>query len=187
MTKKIKNKKTGSKFLDLKNVDRATEAAIYYGFMPIETPKIEKEDRDKAKSLKEGEAILYLGTNDKIKNIAEEKSALLKNYFNSNMAIMPQPVMITYNGFIDEGSNADNRGKQRKIGLEIIGSEKSVSEAIIIKTAIAILEDVCNVVEGIPAYEATKPCEACGRPFPYVQGKARFCCDHCRREGAKAA
>ncbi len=141
MTKK-KSKKE-SKFLDLKNTDQTTEAAVYYGFMPIETPKIEKEDKDYAKTLKDGEPIAQIGSNEKIQNIPEEKIAILKTYFNSNLAIMPQPVMITYNGFIDEVST-DNRKsatKQRKLGLEIIGSNKSISEAIIIKTAIAILED----------------------------------------------
>lgn len=139
----MNNKKTKSKeskFLDLKNIDRATEAAVYYGFMPIEIPKIEKEDKDKIKTLKDGEPIIQIGSNDKIKNIAEEKSAILRNYFNTNLAIMPQPVMITYNGFIDDKTEK-NQGKQRKMGLEIIGSDKSISEAIIIKTAIAILED----------------------------------------------
>jgi histidyl-tRNA synthetase len=56
------------------------------------------------------------------------------------MAIMPQPVMLTYNGFINEGSEK-NPGKHRKIGLEIIGSAKSITEAILIKTILAILED----------------------------------------------
>lgn len=133
-----KNKE--SKFLDLKNIDQSTEAAVYYGFMPIETPVIEKEDRDRAKTLKDGEPIIIIGSNDKIKNIAEEKSALLRTYFNTNLAIMPQPVMINYNGFINDGIEK-KVGKHRKIGLEMIGSTKSVSEAIIIKTAIAILED----------------------------------------------
>jgi histidyl-tRNA synthetase len=135
------NKKTKeSKFLDLKNIDKSTEAAVYYGFMPIDTPKIEKEDKDKVKSIKDGEPITHIGSNEKIANTAEEKSALLRTYFNTNMAIMPQPVMVTYNGFINEGGDK-SPGKHQKIGLEIIGSAKSVSEAIIIKTALAILND----------------------------------------------
>jgi histidyl-tRNA synthetase len=137
----MKNNKTKeSKFLDLKNIDISTEAAVYYGFMPIETPQIEKEDKDKAKTLKDGEPIIKIGSNEEIKNVAEEKSAILKNYFNTNMAIMPQPVMITYNGFVDEGVEK-HVGKHRKIGLEIIGSDKSIAEAIIIKTTLAILAD----------------------------------------------
>ncbi|MEI6191158.1 MAG: His/Gly/Thr/Pro-type tRNA ligase C-terminal domain-containing protein [bacterium] len=135
-----KNKSKESKFLDLKNIDKSTEAAVYYGFMPIEMPKIEKEDKDKTKTIKEGEPITVIGSNEKIENIIEEKSALLRTYFNTNMAIMPQPVMITYNGFINDGPER-NQGKNRKIGLEIIGSSKSIAEVIIIKTALAILED----------------------------------------------
>jgi len=140
----MKNKKnTGkkeSKFLDLKNIDKSTEAAVYYGFMPVELPKIEKEDKEKVKTLKDGEPIDMIGSNEEIKNTAEEKAALLKTYFNTNMAIMPQPVMITYNGFINEGPEK-HTGKHRKIGLEIIGSDKAIAEAVIIKTALAILED----------------------------------------------
>ncbi len=135
-----KTNKKESKFLDLKNISKDTEAAVYYGFMPVETPKIEKEDKEKAKTLKDAEPIIHIGTNEKIKNTAEEKAALLRTYFNTNMAIMPQPVMITYNGFIDEGPEK-NTGKHRKIGLEIIGTTKSIAEAIIIKTALTILED----------------------------------------------
>ena len=52
-----KNKKTvkESKFLDLKNIDKTTEAAVYYGFMPVEMPVIEKEDRDKDEAKQETE------------------------------------------------------------------------------------------------------------------------------------
>ena len=139
-----KNKKNTSKkeskYLDLKNIDKSTEAAVYYGFMPIELPRIEKEDKDKVKTLKDGEPINNLGDNEEIKNIPEEKAAMLRTYFNTNMAIMPQPVLITYDGFINEGPEK-HAGKHRKIGLEIIGSDKSIAEAVIIKTALAILED----------------------------------------------
>lgn len=139
----MKNKKKTtkeSKFLDLKNIDKTTEAAVYYGFMPIKMPEIKKDDHEKAKTLKEGEPLIIIGSNEKIKHTVEEKSALLKTYFDTNMSIMPQPVMLTYNGFINEGSEKST-GKHRKIGLEIIGSNKSIAEAILIKTALAILED----------------------------------------------
>ena len=135
-----KKKTKESKFLDLKNIDKTTEAAVYYGFMPIEIPKIEKEDKDKTKTIKDGEPIITIGSNEKIENVIEEKAALLRTYFNTNMAIMPQPVMITYNGFINEGPEK-SQSKTRKIGLEIIGSSKSIAEIILIKTALAILED----------------------------------------------
>jgi histidyl-tRNA synthetase len=135
--KKIKKE---SKFLDLKNIDKSTESAVYYGFLPMELPKIAKEDQLKAKTLKEAEPMFYIGSNNNIKNTPEEKSALLHNYFNTNQAIMPQPVLLTYNGFINEGVEKNMR-KQRKIGLEIIGTNKSIAEVILIKTSLAILED----------------------------------------------
>ncbi len=140
MENKKAKKNKESKFLDLKNMDKSTEAAVYYGFMPIETPQIDKEDKDNAKTLKDGEPIKIIGSNKEIENTAEEKSALLRTYFNTNLAIMPQPVLLTYNGFMGEVPEK-NLGKHRKIGLEIIGSAKSISEAVIIKTALAILED----------------------------------------------
>jgi histidyl-tRNA synthetase len=135
-----KNTKKESKFLELKNIDKSTEAAIYYGFIPIELPKIEKEDRDNAKTLKDAEPMLFIGDNNEIKNIPEEKSALLRTYFTTNLAIMPQPAMITYNGFISDGVEK-HIGKHRRIGLEIIGTDKAIAEAIILKTSLAMLED----------------------------------------------
>ncbi len=132
-TKKTKE----SKFLELKNIDKNNEATIFFGFTPIETPKVDKLDQQKAKTLKDAAPFPYIGSNNSIENTPEEKSAILQTYFNTNLAIMPQPAMITYNGFIGEKSSS----RHRKIGLEIIGTEKSIGEAIIIKTALAVLED----------------------------------------------
>lgn len=137
--KKIKKNKE-SKFLEIKNIDQTTEAAIYYGFMPIEIPKIDKEDHERVKTLKDGEPLTKIGSNDKIDNLAEERAALLRNYFNTNLINYPQPVMLAYNGFIVDGKEK-NQGKTRRLSLKIIGSSKSISEAIIIKTTMAILED----------------------------------------------
>lgn len=121
-----------------KGLDKCAEAAIYYGFSQIKAPTVEKEDRDNIKSLKDGYPILNIGSNKRIEISAEEKSAILRYYFANNMLILPQPVMLAYEGFIDKSTNT---AKYKNIGLEIIGSEKSIAEAIIIKTALSILED----------------------------------------------
>lgn len=142
--KKNKKENKSSKLLDLKNIDKNNEAAIYYGFMPIDKPIIEKEDRDRAHNLKEGECLNQIGSAEEIENTAEEKSALLKTYFNTNLAIMPQPVMITYSGFIHDQlstKNKKNSAKHHNLSLEILGTDKSIAEAIIIKTALAVLDD----------------------------------------------
>lgn len=184
--KKI-NKKKESKFLDLKNIDKTTEAAIYYGFLPIETPKIDKEDKDRAKTLKEGEPLTLIGSNDQIENLAEEKSALLRTYFNSNLAIMPQPVMITYNNFVSDSLNGEarkNQGKNRKISLEIIGSNKGMSEAIIIKTALAILEDndLKNLYVEINTIGDRESCARFNRELTaYFRKNINLLSAHCRQ------
>lgn len=182
-----KKKTKESKFLDLKNIDKSTEAAVYYGFIPIETPKIEKEDKDKAKTLKEGEPIIVIGTNDKIENVVEEKASLLRTYFNTNMATMPQPVMITYNGFINEDLEK-NQGKHRKIGLEIIGSQKSIAEAIIIKAGLAILEDndLKNLYVEINSLGDKESCNRFVRELTaYFRKNINGMQAHCRQEFKK--
>lgn len=140
LTNKKSTKKKESKFLDLKNFDKSLQAAIYYGFLKIDTPEIKKEDKDKVKNLKDGISINKIGSNDRIEFSAEEKSALLRNYFETNLVNMPQPVMVVYNNFINE-LKEKKQNKFTKIGLEIFGSNKGIAEAIIIKTTLAILED----------------------------------------------
>lgn len=142
-TKKTKKNKE-SQFLDIKNIDKSTESAIYYGFSPIDTPLIQKIDKDRVKVLKEGEPLVYIGANENIKHLAEEKAAILRNYFDNNLSSLPQPVLLTYKKFIDEESATTHKRKNNthnKICLDIIGAQKSIAEAILIKTALAILED----------------------------------------------
>jgi histidyl-tRNA synthetase len=149
MTKKINTKEkviskneNNNKSVDLKSLDKCAEAAIYYGFTQIEKPSIQKEDRDNVKNLKDGYPINTIGNNKKIEVTAEERSAILRTYFEKNMLILPQPVMLAYEGFIEkEGAPSDKNNKYKKISLDILGSDKSIAEAIIIKTALSILED----------------------------------------------
>ncbi len=142
-TKLIDDKKETEKVSQIKTLDRCAKAAIYYGFTQIEKTLITKEDKDKIKNLKDGYPILNIGSNKKIELSPEEKSSILRYYFDNNMFILPQPVMLAYEGFMEkEGVRSDKSlAKYKKFGLEIIGSDKSIAEAIIIKTALSILED----------------------------------------------
>jgi histidyl-tRNA synthetase len=136
--KKIQNKKITSILLDSKNLDKQAEASIYYGFNYIETPEIKIEDKNNIKSLKESNLISKITLNNDFEISAEERSAILRTYFETDMCILPQPVMLIYNSLEGKG-NKNN--KIKKFCLEIIGSEKSIAEAIIIKTALSILQD----------------------------------------------
>ena len=126
------------KFLDLQHLDKTLEAAVYYGFHHIPTPKIEKEDIQKGKSFRDALPLECFGSNTDITHVIEEKIALLRTYETTDLATIPQPAMVVYDGHIGEGKKT---GKEKRIGLEILNTNKSIAEATAIKAAIAILED----------------------------------------------
>ena len=81
--------------LDLEHVDKASEAALYYGFTPIKTPHLSNEDISKAKNISEGEAVVDSDTHEHGASVRlEEKVALLRMYEDSALYTAPQPVML---------------------------------------------------------------------------------------------
>ena len=124
------------KFINFTPIDKAVEAAVYYGFTPIKHPKPNKEDAVRIASLKESWAkscaeMPWVFSQE----FAEERAALLREYFEQEMNTLPQPVMLVY-----ESETGKERGKN-SFNLEVMGSPKSVAEALLIKTAVAILEE----------------------------------------------
>lgn len=147
MMNAVKNKKTRSATKNKKAVvetyvkvkDKSEEVALYYGFQPIESLEVTKDDREKAKMVLEG---TVKGKNPEctLSVCPEEKIAVLRHYADKNMHTLPQPVMIYYKG--DPMASGKQRpGKEKHIGLEIIGTAKSIAEAILIKTAVEILKE----------------------------------------------
>ncbi len=110
------------------------EVAVYYGFSPIETPSVQAEDLRRVK------AIAKTGIKDDKEEAYElqEKTRLLRLYM-EEMDSFPQHVFFYYEKPL-KGS-VRRRGSNFECGLDIIGSSKSVSEAILIHTAIAILSE----------------------------------------------
>lgn len=139
--KKVKDPKA-NKFMELKGIDEAMEAAIYYGFSPIETPIIEKIDFDKASELfEENSAPRGPIVSRPMETILEEKSSLLRYYVEKNLIAEPQPIMFSYR---DDGSSNKQKktaAKHQSLNLQMFGSGKSISEIVLIKTALALLSD----------------------------------------------
>lgn len=153
-----------SKFMEFKNIDEAMEAAVYYGFSPVEAPTVEKIDFDRAAGLIEEES----APKDRIvsrpiETSLEEKNFFLRYYAEKNLIAEPQPIMFSY-----RNANSSNKSdKQKKsadkgqsLNLQIFGSSKSVTEVILIKTALALLsdkgiEDVCVGINSIGDKEST--------------------------------
>ncbi len=129
--------------MELKVLEKADEIALYYGFLPVETPSLSQTDQTFQKIIKEIEPSnkgALDEENAKCISCLEEKIALLQMYLDKDMAQFPQPVMLYYRGPIlaEEKKKAV---KEKSYGLEIMGIGKSIVEATLIKTAMAILKD----------------------------------------------
>ena len=118
MSKKNQNTELKNLFIDPKTLDKNVEAALYYGFSAIRPVSIDKEDQQAIKPIKNGEPIEYIGSNLDIKNIPEEKAAILREYVSQNLFAYPQPVMMLHEGYINENSKKTS-GKTQKLDLEI--------------------------------------------------------------------
>lgn len=117
-------------YFEFRNVDRAVETALYYGFSPLPAPlAIFKEDRERARALGDDEGSAETA----------EKIALLRYYLDKKLYDAPQPMLLASEL---PGTTSSKKGKPRKqFFLDIIGSGKSIAEAILIKTAWAILTE----------------------------------------------
>lgn len=114
-----------------KDVDPTGAIAHHYGFTSIVAPNITSSDRAKAKALKEVDVYPLL---------SEERIALLNFFNDSAFGTTPQPGLFYFKKPFP-GSGQKKKSGVEVCGLEIINSPKAVAEALILKTAWAILSD----------------------------------------------
>ncbi len=129
--------------------EKASEVAIYYGFKPIETPIIE-ETRLYTSGVGEGTDIVekeMYGVKTKgdsqLSLRPEGTAGVMRAYIENGMQSLPQPVMLYYYGtfYRHERPQKGRLRELRQFGLEILGSEKSIADATIIKVAMSIYEE----------------------------------------------
>ena len=120
--------------------DHVTQIASYYGFKTINVPSIKKEDAPHVKSLSKQNLIeresLSKAPNTLFK--LEEKLALLRVYGKKTLETLEalethQPTMLI--------TRKAPKKNIIEFSLDIIGTTKSIAEAILIKTTQAILEE----------------------------------------------
>lgn len=143
------------KFISYKNLDKIGEVALYYGFIPHQSPDIKKADLDHAKNLLEGDSIdSEEDSSIRLPLHVEEKIALLRMFHEQDMYSLPQPLMFyfkePFKGSIKKGASPFHR----YCDLEIIGNTRSIAEAILIQNARAILkeegfENICVEINSI--------------------------------------
>lgn len=138
----MKNKtarKTGSKkdnFINFLPLNKAAEAALYFGFTSTKPLQITKDDVHKASSLKDAYSKNVCGLPWVFSQVfAEERVALLREYLEKNLSSLPQPVMLVH-----ESDIIKERAKHT-VNLEVMGTDRSIAEAMLIKTAVSILKD----------------------------------------------
>lgn len=129
--------------------EKAQEIAVYYGFRPIETPILEHEDTFTTAIGIGTDAIdkemytLKTKGGDHLSMRPENTAGVMRAYIEHGMQALPQPVMMYYYGPFFR-HDKPQRGRYRQFyqfGLESLGSEKSIIDALIIKTTLAILEE----------------------------------------------
>lgn len=136
-------------------IEKAQEVAVYYGFEPIRTPHLE-DTRVFEKGLGTGTDALdkemySLKTKggDHLALRPEGTAAIMRAYIEHGMRNLPQPVSLYYSGSFFR-HDKPQRGRYRELqqfGLEIIGTEKSIADALIIQTTVKILkESGCNSI-----------------------------------------
>lgn len=129
--------------------EKAQEVAMYYGFKPIETPILEHEEVF-VSAIGEGTDIIdkemytfRTKGGDKLAMRPEYTAGVMRAYLEHGMQTLPQPVMFySYGQTFRHDKPQRGRWRQfRQFNLEILGTTKSIADALIIRTVMTILEE----------------------------------------------
>ncbi len=129
--------------------EKAQEVAVYYGFKPISTHILENEGIFTG-SIGEGTDIidkemytLKTKGGDHLALSPEHTAPLMRAYIEHGMQSMPQPVMMYHYGPVFR-HDKPQRGRYRQFyqfDADVLGSDKSIMDALVIKTCMSILEE----------------------------------------------
>lgn len=129
--------------------EKAQEVAVYYGFTPIETPILEHEETfTSAVGIgtdivdKEMYTLKTKG-GDHLAMRPEHTAGLMRAYICDGMLSLPQPVLLYHSGPVFR-HDKPQKGRYRQFyqfDVDALGSEKSVVDALVIKTIYTILEE----------------------------------------------
>jgi histidyl-tRNA synthetase len=130
--------------------EKAAEICLYYGFSPIDTPILEREEvftsgiSDDTDIVGKEMYTLKTKTNDKLALRPEGTAPVMRSYIQDGMQSLPQPVKLYYYGsfFRHEKPQRGRYREFKQFGVEILGSPKSMSDAMIIHLVMTILKEV---------------------------------------------
>lgn len=129
--------------------EKAQEVSMYFGFKPIETPILEQEEVFTT-SIGAGTDIvdkemytIKTKGGDHLAMRPENTAGVVRAYIEHGMQNLPQPVLLYYYGPMFR-HDKPQRGRFRQFyqfGLEALGTDKSVVDALLIKATVTILEE----------------------------------------------
>jgi histidyl-tRNA synthetase len=129
--------------------EKAQEVAVYYGFTPIETPVLEHESTFTT-AVGVGTDIvdkemytLKTKGGDHLAMRPEHTASLIRAYIEHGMSNQPQPILFYHSGPVFRHDNPQ-KGRYRQFyqfDVDVLGSEKSIIDALVIKTIYTILEE----------------------------------------------
>lgn len=129
--------------------EKAQEVAEYYGFKPIETPILEHEDVFTT-SIGEGTDVIdkemyafKTRGGDYVALRPEHTAGTMRAYIENGMGNLPQPVMLYHYGpaFRHEAPQKGRYRQFNQFDIDAFGSEKSIVDALVIRTICTILEE----------------------------------------------
>jgi len=129
--------------------EKAQEVAVYYGFKPIETPILEHEETFTT-AIGVGTDVvdkemytLKTKGGDHLAMRPEHTAGLMRAYIEHGMQSEPQPILFYHSGPVFR-HDRPQKGRYRQFyqfDVDILGSEKSVVDALVIRTIYTILEE----------------------------------------------
>ncbi len=129
--------------------EKAQEVAVYYGFKPIDTPMLEHEEIFTGSIGKGTDVVdkemytLKTKGGDHLALRPEHTASLMRAYIEHGMQTLPQPVMFYQYGPAFR-HDKPQRGRYRQFwqfDLDCLGNDKSIMDALVIKTGMSILEE----------------------------------------------
>lgn len=130
--------------------EKAEKIAAYYGFSPIETPHIEKEELFTATLGETSDIVekqmytIRTKGGDRLVLRPEYTAPVMRAYLEHGMHTLPQPVMLYYNGALFRHENPQ-KGRLREyhsFGLEILGAQDEIADALILRLTTLILKEI---------------------------------------------
>ena len=176
--------------------EKARAVAEYYGFKPIQTPHLEQTKLFIASLGETTEMVekqmysFHTRGGDYLTLRPEGTAPIMRSYFEHGMRSWPQPVMFYYDGsFFRHESPQKGRWREfRQFGLEILGDDSSVSDAIIIRVFALILEEIGfkNIIVHINTL-GDKECRGAFRRelVQYLRRKTNYLCSDCKKRFKK--